>query len=154
MNFRALILVLPIIFTACQDANTAQEIGSELPQKIQLISPVGQPIEVNVEIADTPEKQRIGLMHRTSLDADKGMLFIFGRSFPLSLWMKNTLIPLDIMFFDADMQLVSVKTMYPCTIDTCPYTRSDGPAKYALEVAEGFAAHHGVGPGWMLSYDE
>jgi len=153
MKNKLVIIALSFALISCQGGDSEEKTAMEILD-VYLINPVGQPLKIQSEIADTPAKQRVGLMHRETLDSDKGMLFIFGRSFRLSFWMKNTLIPLDILFFDENMQLDSTKTMHPCQIQTCPYTRSDGPAKYALEVVSGFVVHHGIGPGWTLKYDQ
>src|SRR5688572_9053819 len=73
-----------------------------------------------VEIADDEAERTRGLMFRDSLGEDRGMLFIFEREEPLAFWMKNTKIPLDIMYFDAERRLVSVATAPPCTTPQCP----------------------------------
>lgn len=83
-----------------------------------------------VEIADTPEKQEKGLMSRESLPEDQGMLFIYDEPQDLSYWMKNTLISLDIIFIDDDMEVVSVKQGQPMSEE--PITESD--VQYVLEV--------------------
>lgn len=103
-----------------------------------------------VEIADDPPEHAEGLMGRTELGEDRGMLFIFPDSRPLNFWMKNTLIPLDVLYFDAAGEFVSIRTMDPCTIDPCQGYPSDGSAKYALEVEAGFASREGVGEGWRM----
>ena len=83
-----------------------------------------------VEIADTPEKQEKGLMGRKSLPEDQGMLFIYDEPQDLSYWMKNTLISLDIIFIDDDMEVVSVKQGQPMFEE--PITEDD--VQYVLEV--------------------
>lgn len=83
-----------------------------------------------VEIADTPEKQEKGLMGRKSLPEDQGMLFIYDEPQDLSYWMKDTLISLDIIFIDDDMEVVSVKQGQPMSEE--PITEDD--VQYALEV--------------------
>lgn len=83
-----------------------------------------------VEIADTPEKQEKGLMDRESLPEDQGMLFIYDEPQDLSYWMKNTLISLDIIFIDDDMEVVSVKQGQPMSEE--PITEND--VQYVLEV--------------------
>ena len=83
-----------------------------------------------VEIADTPEKQEKGLMGRESLPGDQGMLFIYDEPQDLSYWMKNTLISLDIIFIDDDMEVVSVKQGQPMSEE--PITEDD--VQYVLEV--------------------
>lgn len=83
-----------------------------------------------VEIADTTEKQEKGLMGRESLPENQGMLFIYDEPQDLSYWMKNTLISLDIIFIDDDMEVVSVKQGQPMSEE--PITEDD--VQYVLEV--------------------
>ncbi len=83
-----------------------------------------------VEIADTPEKQEKGLMSRESLPENQGMLFIYDEPQDLSYWMKNTLISLDIIFIDDDMEVISVKQGQPMSEE--PITEDD--VQYVLEV--------------------
>lgn len=91
-------------------------------------------------------------MERTTLAEDHGMLFVFDRPQNLSFWMKNTKIPLDIIFFDEQGYFVSMKTMTPCKKDPCNVYASDGLAQYALEVNTGFAKAHGIEQGWGMDY--
>lgn len=119
-------------------------------QLITLTSPEGDKVEVKAEIANTEQTRRIGLMGRTELPEGHGMLFKFPEEEGLQFWMKNTLIPLDILFFNAIGQFVSSATMHPCKSDDCPIYPSEGPALYALEIAAGQAAKTGVGTGWTL----
>ena len=105
----------------------------------------------SVEIADTSEKQALGLMFRDSMPADHGMLFIFPNEAPRSFWMKNTRIPLDIMYFDKQLKMVSISAdTQPCRVSRCPSYPSVGPAMYVLELNAGTAAELGVGPGGKL----
>ena len=76
---------------------------------------------ISIEIASTPEQRTIGLMKRSSLAENSGMLFIFEDEQPRSFWMKDTFIPLDIIFFDKNFAVVSyIKEMRPCLEDPCP----------------------------------
>lgn len=119
-------------------------------QPVSLISPNGQELTIQVEIADEPREQERGLMFRDRLGPGHGMLFVFDRSKPLSFWMKNTLIPLDILFFDAHRQYISRATMDPCTEDPCRLYPSTKEAQYALELPAGTIARSGIGEGWKL----
>jgi len=101
-----------------------------------------------VEVADTSDKQALGLMFRDSLPRNQGMLFIFGGEARRSFWMKNTRIPLDILYFDADLRLVNViRGAKPCRVSACPGYPSSGPAKYVLELNAGRATELGVEAG-------
>ena len=101
-----------------------------------------------VEIAQTADKQALGLMFREEMADDHGMLFIYPVEGMRSFWMKNTRIPLDILYFDAELKLVSVtENAQPCKTRRCPSYWSSGPAKYALELNAGKAAELGARPG-------
>ena len=107
-----------------------------------------------VEIADTGEKQALGLMFRDSLPDNHGMIFIFPGEAMRSFWMKNCRIPLDIFYFDEDLKLVSVaENAPPCRTARCPSYPSTGPAKYVLELNAGKAEELSVQPGDVLKLD-
>lgn len=104
----------------------------------------------DVEIAATPEEQARGLMFREELPAGRGMLFIYDREAPRRFWMKNTLIPLDILYFDGGGRLINWHTAKPCRSDPCPGYAADAPARYVLEINAGRAAELGLEPGDRL----
>ena len=94
-----------------------------------------------IEIANDEASRDLGLMFRTSMPADHGMLFVFDQPAVQTFWMKNTLIPLDMLFFDKDYRLINVQQRVPpCRRDPCPVYASAGPAKYVLELNGGQAA--------------
>jgi uncharacterized membrane protein (UPF0127 family) len=104
-----------------------------------------------VELAETRDKQALGLMFRDSLPQDHGMLFIFPGESGRSFWMKNTRIPLDILYFNSKLELVSMaQNARPCRTRNCPGYPSEGPAKYVLELNSGMAAELGVKAGDVL----
>jgi len=104
-----------------------------------------------VELAETQEKQALGLMFRDTMPDDHGMLFLFPVESMRSFWMKNTKISLDIFYFDEDLRLVSVsENTPPCRSQRCPAYPSTGPAKYVLELNAGKAAELAVQPGDVL----
>ncbi len=102
---------------------------------------------VTVELALTPAEQERGLMHRRDLAEDAGMLFVFAEAGPRAFWMKNTPIPLDMLFID-DGGVVAgiVRDAEPLTLT--PRTPGpDVPARFVLEVRGGWAARYGVANG-------
>lgn len=104
-----------------------------------------------VELAQTADEQALGLMFREEMEDNRGMLFLFPVEAMRSFWMKNTRIPLDIFYFDAELKLVSVaENARPCKTRRCPNYPSKGPAKYVLELNAGKAAELGVQPGDVL----
>jgi len=92
---------------------------------------------IEIEIADTPETQMKGLMGRNTLDDSSGMLFVFKDPGPQKFWMKNTLVPLDIIFVGGDGCIVNIVESAP-PLSNRRY-RSKGPVKYVVEVRAGFA---------------
>lgn len=106
-----------------------------------------------VELADTDPARQRGLMQRESLASDRGMLFVFEREAPQAFWMKNTLIPLDILYFDQERRLVSIsRDVPPCKSALCPSYPSAGPAKYVLELNAGAAAELGIARGDRIEF--
>ena len=94
----------------------------------------------NLEIASTSLEKSIGLMHRTHLNKNTGMIFIFKDEKPQSFWMKNTLIPLDLIFIDSNNQIVDIKHSFqPCKSEPCESYTSSKPAIYVLEINGGLA---------------
>lgn len=92
------------------------------------------------EIADEYEEMKKGLMNRESMDQGKGMLFIFEKEGVYPFWMKNTSIPLDIIWMDGDGQVVFIsRDTQPCESDTCPDTNPGRKAKYVLEINAGIS---------------
>ena len=103
-----------------------------------------------VEVARTPEEQANGLMHRQSLAPDRGMLFPYDPPQPASFWMKNTLIPLDIIFIRADRTIARIAAnTVPLSLEPVP---SLEPVAAVLEIAGGRAAELGIAPGDRVSW--
>lgn len=91
-----------------------------------------------VEIADTEAKREEGLMFRKEMAQDKGMLFIFQDDLPRSFWMKNTLIPLDMIFVDAKGKVVAIQyDAEPCNVPVCSIYGSGVAARYVVELNAG-----------------
>ena len=132
MLIRALVLlVLAALFAGCGPDEPAELDGFET----STITVDGR--ELIVAVAETPNQRSQGLMGVTDLGGLDGMLFVFQADSEGGFWMKNTLIPLDIVFFTADGGFVDTLTMVPCVEDPCPTYRPDGSYRYALEALTG-----------------
>lgn len=108
-------------------------------------------VRYEIELATTDEARARGLMFRDSLPTDHGMLFVFPFEEPQAFWMRNTRIPLDILYFDRNLRFVSVAAgVPPCTTQECPSYPSKAPAMYVLELNAGHSRRLGVAPGDVL----
>ena len=100
--------------------------------------------KVTAEVADTEETRMQGLMHRRILPENRGMLFVFREVTHHAMWMMNTYIPLSVAFLDERGVIINIEDMKPHTQDTHPAAK---PAKYALEVNQGWFAKRGIRAG-------
>lgn len=126
-------------------------------QKAQVLEPLsivpssGKVLTFHVEIAATPEEHAQGLMFRTAMPQDRGMLFVFGTEGVRSFWMRNTLIPLDILFIDPDGKIVKIHE------NAKPYDEtllsSEVPAFAALELNGGSASRSGIAVGDTVRHE-
>lgn len=136
-------------------------LAAALPAAAQLVGFATSPLAIEtadgkrhaftVELALTDRQQMQGLMFRRSLAPDRGMLFVYDRDHPLAMWMKNTYIPLDMLFLKADGRIINIiENVPPETLDTRP---SEGPARAALELPAGTAARLGIRAGDRVVHD-
>ncbi len=115
-----------------------------LPEHTATIATGAGDVVVHVELATTgPERER-GLMHRESLPADAGMIFVFPQPTSGAFWMKSTLIPLDIAFYDESGRILRILQMTPCQRDPCPVYAPGVSYRGALEVNAGAFGRWGV----------
>jgi uncharacterized membrane protein (UPF0127 family) len=118
----------------------------------RVILPNGSVIAVEVVADDESRAQ--GLMYRDRLDPAAGMLFLFGEDQRHSFWMKNTRIPLDMIFIDANRRIVGIeRDVPPCRVQDCPSYGPDADSRYVLEIAGGVAKQHGLKNGDVLRFD-
>jgi hypothetical protein len=114
-------------------------------EPLAVIHTRGGPVEVRLELARTPAEQRQGLMYRTALADGAGMLFLFDADTDHRFWMKNTFIPLDMIFIDRDLRIVGI---HPNAVPQSTAAVGVGrPSRYVLEVPGGWAARRGVAAG-------
>src|SRR3989338_6034474 len=103
-----------------------------------------------VEVADDNAERAIGLMSRTSLEDNYGMIFVFPEENEVTFWMKNTLIPLDMIFISEDFKILDIKTAEPCKENTCQLYGPVKNVKYVLEVNAGFAIRNNIKVGDLV----
>lgn len=121
---------------------------------LSLRSPDGDEQTFHVYVATDAEQQSRGLMHREELPELGGMVFLFDRPRTGGFWMKNTLIPLSIAFFDRDGEILVVLDMEPCEADPCPVYDPEVTYQGALEVNQGAFDERGIVPGWTVLLPE
>lgn len=132
------LLLLTLFISGCQNNNNFVKLNNQ---------------EFIVELAESDESRAMGLMYRKEMADDEGMLFIFPNEYPRAFWMKNTLIPLDILYFDKNKKLVSMSlNTPPCknTTTRCPNYPSGKAAKYVLEINAGLSEMHQFKKGDLL----
>ena len=133
---------------ACGASATPTAAGKQAkatPPEVVLRLASGTEVRVTVEIAGTEAERTRGLMYRRSLDSGRGMLFLFPAAEPHKFWMRNTYIPLDMIFLAADRTVVSIEE------NAEPLTETprgpDANTQFVLEVPGGWASTHGIEPG-------
>ncbi len=108
--------------------------------------------QIDIEIATGSQEQQQGLMYRSAMNEDRGMLFPYTNAQPRAFYMKNTKISLDIMFADADGRIVTIhQGVMPYSEKSLP---SEEPAQYVVEVNAGFATRHGIEEGDLIAFEE
>lgn len=151
-RFAQLAFVIAVSLTVdlpAGDRGTAAGAESLLPIR----TPSGTTI--HAELADTPQKRAMGLMYRESLPENHGMLFIFGEAQPWTFWMKNTRMPLDIIWLNEQKTIVYIEANAPICTRTdngCPQYQSNEPAMYVLELAGGRAQALKLKKGMKLQF--
>jgi uncharacterized membrane protein (UPF0127 family) len=109
--------------------------------------------KITAWIADTENARETGLMGMQNINENEGMLFVYERPGAYAFWMKNTLMPLDIIFVSSDMKIISIQNMEPCTMEPCKIYPPPSNIMYAIEVKGGFAERHNVTVGQTVKID-
>ena len=133
-------LVLAAVLAACGQGRDPRP---NAPGELEIETDSGT-AKLTVEIADTDELRWEGLMDRTSLDEDRGMAFVWDEPVETSFWMKDTLIPLSIAFWDEAGRIIHLDDMQPCREEPCPTYGPGEPFVGAVEANLGFFDEHGV----------
>jgi uncharacterized membrane protein (UPF0127 family) len=133
-------LAVASVVTACQ----AQP-------RVGILAKEGREVTFQVEIADTPAKREMGLQYRRELAPDRGMIFLFPREEPLTFWMKNTPIPLDMLFISGERKIVGiVENTVPFSLEARSVA---GNSKYVLEINAGLSRRYGFKAGDSVRFE-
>jgi len=135
-------VVVALLLSGCAGTQPAEPPGP--PRGVLTISGNGSTVRIRVEIAETTEAKLRGLMGRTSLPEDSGMVFLEEEPVISGFWMKDTLIPLSIAFWDEKGRIFRILDMEPCLEDSCTTYDPRGAWVGAVEVNQGFFEEHGV----------
>src|SRR5438105_1482178 len=138
-------------------------LATEIETRVALGATVTSPVltvtypngtRIQVELADTNEKRALGLMFREQLPNDRGMLFVFSEPGQWVFWMKNTTIPLDIVWLDRHKKIVDLVENIPgCRGDPCLQYQPAQQASYVLELAAGAVKREKLAKGMQLAFD-
>lgn len=152
MNLRILApAILAAAFAAGTSAPGASPVLQAEDRFLKIYLPSGA--SVTAELARTDSERARGLMFRPKLLPDQGMLFVFEREDLHAFWMKNTLIPLDMLWLDPNRRVVHIeRDVPPCKSDPCPSYGPSRAALYVLELPAGAAARLGLKPGDRLDF--
>ena len=140
-NFMKFLQVFLFVFLLVFLSNCGKKIEYS---KLILINSRNNLIKIDVEIADHNQERMKGLMFREHLNENNGMLFVFENEEHQIFWMKNTLIPLDMIFISKDLKIVDIKYAIPCEKYACQLYESSKPAKYVLEVNGNFTTRNDI----------
>lgn len=119
--------------------------------KVTISTKQGRQVTFQVEVADTPAKREMGLQYRRELADDRGMIFIFPVESQQSFWMKNTPIPLDMIFINRDHKIVGIiEQTTPFSLDPRSVAT---PSRYVLEIKGALAKRHGIQAGDSVRFE-
>ena len=138
----------PLLASVLLLAGGGHAAAQQGPQRLASIKLSAGMHVINAEVARTDEQHSIGLMFRSSMPTNDGMLFVFERAGVQCFWMKNTLLPLSVAFIADDGSIVNIEAMKPQTLDShC----SVKPVRFVLEMNDGWFAQRGIKPGMKVA---
>ena len=146
MLFRRWLISLALFSVALSGVTACQA-----EPKVLIATQNGRQVEFVVEIADTPSKRAMGLQYRRDLAAHRGMLFLFPAESKQSFWMKNTPLPLDMIFINRERKIAGIiEQTVPFSLDS----RSvNAPSQYVLEINGGLSKRHGINTGDSVRFE-
>jgi uncharacterized membrane protein (UPF0127 family) len=153
MKRSLLCILLAATLAACEHKPApAPAAPSAATNEPRIVLPDGAAIAV--EIAANDETRSQGLMYRDTLAPGRGMIFLFARTGEYPFWMKNTLIPLDMIWIDEQKTIAHVsENVPPCKADPCPSYPPNAQARYVLELAGGVARQHHLAAGQKVRFE-
>lgn len=156
-KFIIIVVLITVLAGGCSLGDMFQgailSLKGKFPAKEIKLKTFDAEISLTAEIADSPSERQKGYMKRKKIDADSGMLFVFEKEIQRKFWMKDTELPLDLVFFNKDKKVVDIiENMEPCIIPVCPLYTSVVPAMYGLEAPAGFVKEKRIKIGDLLVY--
>jgi uncharacterized membrane protein (UPF0127 family) len=152
MRRMALVGLVVVALTGCANGGEAVHGSSGNGILVRIRTNSGTIELEDLQVARTPEARAEGLMGRTSLPQDGGMVFLFDGATTASFWMKDTLIPLSILFWQDDGRIIDILDMRPCRTEQCPVYQASAPYVGAIEMNRGAFDRLGVEVGDTLEY--
>jgi uncharacterized protein len=141
MSYLLLTLSVVLLNTACQ-----------AEPKVIISTKEGRELTFGVEIADTPVKRELGFQYRRELAANRGMIFLFPAESEHAFWMKNTPIPLDMIFINNDRQIVGIiEQAAPFSLDSRSIS---APSRFVLEINGGVSKRYGLKQGDSVRFED
>lgn len=139
--------LIMLTMVACDQPSSAAQ---KSPNQMTIVTAGGKRHDFKIELALTPIQQQNGLMYRTEMAADAGMLFYFSEEAPRAFWMKNTLIPLDMIFIKKDGRILNIhENAIPNDLTSIP---SDGPVVAVVELNGGITRKLGIKAGDKIDH--
>ena len=149
------LIVLLIVFSDTFVTNT-ENVANEQLAIVTFFQNNSTSVVMTCEVASSPEKRSVGLMFREELPVDEGMLFVYESPHNVSFWMKNTFIPLDIIFLNETGTVINVEEAdveIDVPAEELKRYFSDGPAQYVVEINQGLCKLYGIGVGTNVSIE-
>lgn len=158
LSFIVIVIALGALWLSRSNSSTAApsaQVTAETPQSGPQFLPITGTLrvgsaEISLEVARSTRELQTGLMFRTELADDRGMAFLFPQPGPVEFWMRDTLIPLDIVFMRDGVVTNIVANAPPCENDPCPTFASEADVDSVIELRAGRAAELGIEPGLTL----
>ena len=154
--YLVLFLLLLLLLSTVSYYTTREDHPTENKAHVTFFASDQPLLTITCDIASTPQQRSNGLMHRSSLPITHGMLFVYEQPQNLSFWMKNTLIPLDIIFIDEHGVVINVESadIQPNVADNeLKRYKSNAPAQYVVEINKGMAMSYSIKQGTIVSID-